>query len=120
VKGGDGRQAPLEGREAEIVGLGPEVKPDRLRGGREPLPIIFFAPVPKVLQVRGVRFGGVLRLSLGGKVLQPGEALLQLAQTLGLFQGLGFRDALRPFIRAVPRIRAIFSDLREGRRGELT
>jgi hypothetical protein len=41
--------------------------------------------MPEVFQIRGVGPGRVLRLGLGGKVLQATEAFLQLAQALGIF-----------------------------------
>jgi hypothetical protein len=81
--------------------------------GRYPLPPVFFAPVAKVFQISRVGPGGVLRLGLGGKVLQSAEALLQFAQAGWIFERLRFRDALRFVIWAIPRIRATFFDQRE-------
>jgi len=46
--------------------------------------------VPEVLQVRRIGPDRVFRLGLGGKVLQPAEALLELAQALGVFERIGF------------------------------
>jgi len=64
--------------------------------------------VAKVLQIRRVGADRVLRLALGGEVLQTPKALLQLAQTLRILEGIRFGSVLRADVWAVPRIGASF------------
>jgi hypothetical protein len=87
------------------------IETDRFRGGWQPLPVVFFAPVPEVLQIRSIRSNGVLRLGLGGKVPQPAQALLELPQALGLLQGFRSGSALRAVVWAFPRVGSVLPDL---------
>jgi hypothetical protein len=120
VEGGDRGKAPLQRGEAQLIGPGAEIQTNRFQGGWQPLPLVFLAPVAKVLQVRSIRSDGVLGLALGGEVLQTAQAFLEFAETLWIFERLRVRGAVRAVVWVFPRIGPIFSDLREGRWSQFT